>query len=216
MKAKFLTALMVIASIVFGTLIGVGISYFFLNSYEASGWVLNSGANELRDLSPEEKIALAEMVISRNVFSASDLLGSFTSYYHFLISILLTIIVVMAGFITFNFYKSKEEHDSILKNRLNELIKNFDRRIGKKEAVDHLEDYEALHDYLEQKIVSLIEDSEDLQDHLDWQIENISTEALDEAIIDRVMLYNICQNIRCKNGEPLELVEGPEEADNAG
>ena len=208
----------IISLVMAGVLLASLLEHAFLNSYNASGWVINADEG-LESLPPFEKAVLGEMVINKSVFSASDVLGNFTSYYHLLISILLTIIALLAGFITLNFYQSQEEHDNLLKSRLNDLIKNFDKSIDDETARDHLDKYAALHDYIERRILHVMDNSDDIQEYISWATSSISPEMLDQAIISKLddeILAKLCERVECENGTQLVIKETTEGENGAG
>ena len=172
-------------------------------AFSPTGWCLSTVV-DVQDFSKEEKALLESLILNGSVFSASDLLGNFTSYYHFLVSLLITFLILLGGFVTYNAYKSREEHDDILKNRLLELFDEFNKGIEDEDAKRHLQDYKALHSHLEAMIVRMIDNSDELSDYIDNSVQTISEDMLNEAIlgvIEEAVLSDLCSRLECKNGK---------------
>lgn len=204
-KGIILKAQKTIFLVVIGILIGTTMTHLLLYTYDASGWVVNSNADNLKDLPPFEKMVLGDLIAQKTLFSVSDLLGNFTSYYHFLITMLVTIVVLLASFLTLNLYKSREEHDAYLKNRLNRLFKDFERDLGTTGAEKHLDEYEELHTYIERKITEIVRNSDELQDYK-YEINEICTDILNNIVVratDDAFFENICHRLKCEDGKAL-------------
>ena len=117
---------------------------------------------------------------------------------------LITFLILLGGFVTYNAYKSREEHDDILKNRLLELFDEFNKGIEDEDAKRHLQDYKALHSHLEAMILRMIDNSEELSDYIDNSVQMISEDMLNEAIlgvIEDAVLSDLCGRLECKNGK---------------
>jgi len=160
-------------------------SFLTFEFYKPKGWLLTDNADIIAELPLSEKIALSELITRGNIISTTDVLSNFTTYYHSLISLLITIVVLLAGFITFNFHRSKEEHDEILKHRLNKFFKNFEKGLESNSFKDTLDEYEALRSYLQKRVSDILENSEDLSIFIDT-VEGTTRDILDQSIFDAV------------------------------
>ena len=83
--------------------------YMILNWARPTGWILSAKGTDIADLTWEEARYIRNLLRNGNVFTQADLLENFVAYYHTLITIVITLILFLAGFLTYNFYKSRKE-----------------------------------------------------------------------------------------------------------
>jgi hypothetical protein len=147
------------------------ISYLLLlKLFQPKGWILNTDSVNFDQLTPQEQAFFRYEMIQGNIFSTADLLGNFTSYYHSLISLLIALLVLVVGFITVKFQKSKAEHDELLQVRTNNFFNNIEKNMADEDFTAILEQYENLNEYLRRKIVSIIQ-NEDLDSYNQYVID---------------------------------------------
>lgn len=181
------------------------IIYLGLDYFKPLGWILTTSADDINKLSVDQKSLILSMIHQGNIISASDLLENFTTYYHSLIAILVSLVILLATFITFNFYRAKEEHDELLKYRLNIFFKNFAKNLQDNGLKDSLNDYEDLQNYLRQRVVFIVKNSDDLENYkysveeaAKGILEQVIADTVDEASLNRI--YEYCKE-RKERGE---------------
>ena len=94
-----------------GFLIGGVSIYLYLNWAKPTGWILAAKGSDTSYLQYSEIKLIRDLLKNGNLFTQTDLLENFVAYYHTLISILITLILFLAGFVTFNFFRSRKEYN---------------------------------------------------------------------------------------------------------
>lgn len=174
--------------------IGLAIACIFIKGPINTGFILNTNANSIYDISDRELVYLKNMLARGQLYTASDIISSFTAYYHTVISILITLIVLMAGLVTYSFYKSQQENVNLIDHEVKILTKRLDDRIAngdiKEETLNELSGFknylartleEGLREYTDSD-----QSIEDMDQVISSYFHDYLTPRLDDQLIDLV------------------------------
>lgn len=142
--------------------IGCLVMYALLNWVAPTGWILSANGRDLTNLPKDEIVIISHLFQNGNIFTQSELLEHFVIYYHSLIQILITIILFLAGFITFNFYKSRREYNDLMSKELISFLQKYERLLAEDDKNlddDELDRFEYLQSWVRDYITRLLEES---------------------------------------------------------
>ena len=135
--------------------------YMILNWARPTGWILSAKGTDIADLTWEEARYIRNLLRNGNVFTQADLLENFVAYYHTLITILITLILFLAGFLTYNFYKSRKEYTDLMERELRIYLNTYQRLVEDKSGnEEELEKFEYLQKWVRDYITRILENSD--------------------------------------------------------
>lgn len=216
MKKKFWPFICTTIPYFIAVTIGVLACYLCLRFFQPSGWLLSSNRDDLSKLPPEAKSMLADLALKGNVVSATELISTFTSYYNGLVSLLVTLLALFAGLVTFKIFQAREEHDEILKHRMNAFFRDFEKKSSPEDIENLTHEYESLQRYLRERVAQIVMEShaDEYRDAIEETVEGVLNETLmtmvnerveaffgtiDQATLDKI--YEHCEARRVKDAQ---------------
>lgn len=197
MKTDKDTPLSVIILLAVGFIGGLLVMYMILNWARPTGWILSAKGTDIADLTWEEARYIRNLLRNGNVFTQTDLLENFVAYYHTLITILITLILFLAGFLTYNFYKSRKEYTDLMERELRIYLNTYQRLVEDKSGnEEELEKFEYLQKWVRDYITRILENS-------DNTLMSTASEAILSVLInDEDFLAQVKSNALKDNVEP--------------
>lgn len=201
MKTDKDAPLSVIILLAVGFIGGLLVMYMILNWARPTGWILSTKGTDIADLTWEETRYIRNLLRNGNVFTQADLLENFVAYYHTLITILITLILFLAGFLTYNFYKSRKEYTDLMERELRIYLNTYQRLVEDKSGnEEELEKFEYLQRWVRDYITRILENS-------DNTLMSTASEAILSVLInDEDFLAQVKSNALKDNVEPNEEV----------
>lgn len=188
MKKNILATIRAAIPLLIALTVGVLACYFFLKFFQPSGWLLSANRDDLSKLSPDAKAMLADLAFSGNVVSATELFSTFTGYYNGLIALLITLLALFAGLVSFKIFQSRDEHDEILKHRMNVFFRDFEKKSSPNDIAILANEYEALQGYLKARVAQIVMDShaDEYKDTIQETVEGVLSDTLMDMVNERV------------------------------
>lgn len=172
----------------------------FLNMAQPTGWMLSARGSDTASLSLSELRLLRDLLRDGNVLAPTDILANFVGYYHTLVTILIAIILFLAGFVTYSYFRSRQEYTDIMERELHGFFRAYERNLSEQEGQqEELEKYEALQSWLSKRVLEIISESDGVVQGT--VIEMLVTELLgDKDFVSQVKL-GVLDSIRPDEGE---------------
>lgn len=192
MEINLLKSLKWILVLLLGMVLGYLVFFLTLDYFNIFIWIKSQPTSMATNLLHFERTALEKLIENGNILSSAELLNNFTAYYHTLITILISLLIVLTGFITVKSIQNKKEHDELLKIRLNELTIEFDNKIPVSPD-NHINKYEGLQEYLKERVTHIVENSDIVQNYKEDILEKnrdlleaIFAEYIDDKTIEEI------------------------------
>jgi hypothetical protein len=195
-----------------GLLLGLVSVYLFLNWAQPTGWILDAKGIDTKYLKYKEYLLIQKLLKNGNLFTQSDILSNFVAYYHTLMSILVTIILFLSGFVTYSFYRSRKEYNELMERELKLLLKEYKHMMVETDFTGkESENFEELKEWLQNQVMLVAKQTETTL--FNEESEAALADILSESVLTRIL--NDEEFVRRVKESVLNQVDpdGPEEGE---